>query len=470
MGYPEMSKPEAAEHQQSAAGGSMGSGALVRTLFSLFETNDVTWAVLRGSEGLPDFTRYDIDLLVAPSDLKRAEVFLDEAAGRHGWHKIGVIRKYHYRCHLLVSSGPQRRFLPIDLFAGCNHRFYEIADATYALAHRQRVKDCIWVVPAGFGAVVTILKELMYRDRFKENSRHEVRKGALEDPESFVRTGRAWLGDNLTRRLLRACQEDDWEQVESLASEIRRQVWRQRPKRLLAAAAFAGRAVLHHLRPPMSMLVALLGPDGVGKTTVADHLCERLFQRPFKVCRHFEYNFHILPKLKHLRACLGRLLGRRIEVKQPPQPGTKGSAMNPEHPTMGAMAYVLYYAVDLLLGHLVVAKLRGQSGLIVFARYFHDYYFQKGYRNAPRWFLRLLESLIPSPDLIVCLHRNPSEIYAAKPELDLVEIEAQQELIRATCATRPNAVVIDGSEGVDKTVERVADAVVSALLARKGIR
>ena len=48
-------------------------GPLVRKFFHELNFSQVDWAVLRGSEGLPDYTRYDIDLLIRDEDIDRAE-------------------------------------------------------------------------------------------------------------------------------------------------------------------------------------------------------------------------------------------------------------------------------------------------------------------------------------------------------------------------------------------------------------
>ena len=114
-------------------------------------------------------------------------------------------------------------------------------------------------------------------------------------------------------------------------------------------------------------------------------------------------------------------------------------------------------------------RIGAQSGLVVFARYFHDYRYQKGYRNVPKWFLDLLEVLVPSPDLIIYLNRDAKEIYAAKPELDLSEIQLQQRVIQDFLATRRNGLVIDASQGVDATVARVEESIIKKLFEKNGI-
>jgi thymidylate kinase len=444
-------------------------GPLVRRFFGLLDSAEVPWAVLRGAEGLPDFTRYDIDLLIRPGDEDRAEGVLRQAAAAEGWSVVRIVDKFGYRCCLLVSPGPVRRFLPIDFFGACHHRFYPIADGAYGLEARSLNGDGVAVVPPGFGAAVALLKELTRHPTFKENSREEVRAGALEDAESFRRGVSDVLGPQLTERLLSACQAGDWTGVERLVPEIRREVEGQRVWWSSDAIRFFTSNVRHHLKPPMSAFAVLLGPDGSGKSTIADRVADALHKQPFKVCPRYEYQFRVLPELKQLKRRVWRLLGRRIPEAVAVAPGTRGSGMNRDHPALLGMMYVSYYALDFLVGRLKLQVQRGQGGCVLFARYFHDYYYQLGYGKVPRVYLRLLERLAPRPDLMLYLHRDAEEIYAGKPELDPAEIIRQQQVIQALVAERSYAGVIDASKGVEETVRQVKERVLRSFLDRHDI-
>ncbi len=434
-------------------------GALVRRFFGALDTAELPWAVLRGADGLPDFTRYDIDLLVRPGDEDRVERELRGAAEAEGWAMVRLVEKFGYRCCLLVSPGPVRRFLPIDLFGGCHHRFYPMADWEFGLSSARLHEDGVRVVAPGFGATVTLIKELMRHPVFKENSRDEVRRGASEDPESFRRGVSGILSGNLTERLMEACRRDEWTQVEALAPEIRREVSAGASRFSPTAIRFFATNVRHILKPPMSGFVVMLGPDGAGKSTIADRTAGQLYKNPYKIARRYEYNFRIMPELKTFKRKIAGLLGRKIVETKTVAPGTYLSGMNRDHGALKGSAYVTYYALDFILGRLQLGKLRGQGALLVFARYFHDYYYQRGYGKVPRWYLRFLEFLVPKPDLIFYLHRDAEEIYQGKPELELAEIQRQQEIIRSLVNSRPTAATIDASGGIDSTVEEVCQRI-----------
>ncbi|MGB2351683.1 MAG: hypothetical protein ACPH9O_08665 [Akkermansiaceae bacterium] len=444
-------------------------GPLVRKFFHELNFSQVDWAVLRGSEGLPDHTRYDIDLLIRDEDIDRAERALIKAAKHEAWSVVRIVDKFAYRCCMLISPGPEHRYLPIDFFGGCHHRFYAIADGAYGLRARKRNAAGVNVVPEGFGAALALLKELTRHPSFKENSREEVARGAREDAESFRRAVLQVLGEELTENLLNACQNDNWDVVEALVPEIRNAVRNGQTFWSPDASEFFFSNISQHLRPPMSGLVVLLGPDGSGKSTIADRVAQELYKQPYKICRRYEYNFRILPELKQFKKWVAGLLGRKLQEQEVIEPGTEGSGMNADHHALKGMGYVTYYALGYILGRLPLFKLRGRGALLVFARYFHDYYYQRGYGKVPRWYLRVLEALVPKPDLILYLDRDAEEIYRGKPELDVDEIRRQQTIIREMVEARPHGVVIDASKGIDATVAEVKKQIVAMQHGRWGI-
>ncbi len=439
---------------------------IVQSFFELLDKEEISWAVLRGGDELPEHTRYDIDLLLEVGGIPKAVSALDRIAAVHGWQNLIITDKFNYRCCLLISPGPKYIFLPIDLLEGCFYRFYPTSDSGYALQHRKKNDRGVWEVPPGFCAAEALVKELMRHDSFKINSRAEVQAGALLDPTSFNSGVKSYLGENLTDRLITACQAGEWKFVEELAPEIRRNIRTLRAFSLVMFTKFLWKNFSHHIKPRMSLFVVLLGPDGSGKSTVGDIISEQLYHHPFKVCCRFEHKFKLLPELKQYKIVLGKLFSRKVSIVPPPVPGTKGSGMNKDHNLFWSVLYITYYLLDFILGHILLLRLRGQGGLIVFARYFYDYYYQRGYGRAPRWYLRLIERLVPTPDLILYLDRQPEEIYEGKPELDLLEIKRQQMVIRELIKDRKNTHIVNASDGIEKTVQNVSEILLSRFLAK----
>jgi len=334
------------------------------------------------------------------------------------------------------------------------------ADSEYALNNRVRNSRNIWVVPKGYSAFDMLLKELLRHNSFKSNSRDEVRRKCQIDPEGFFRAAEPYFPRELVENLLQFCLAGDWVQVESLVTDLRRSVWSNAKHHPISCIEFLWKNLEQVLSPKLSSHVVLVGPDGSGKTSVANHVATHLYHFPFKRCNIYEHRFGVIPTLSELKRKIWRSLNINYNKIPIPTPGTPRSGMNPEHSFIMGSLYVIYYSLDYWFGRIVLARLRSQGALVIFARYYYDYIYQKGYRNVPRFLISTMRLFVPTPDLLIYLNRSAQEIYDAKPELDKVEIEYQQALILEQVVNIKNAYIVDASQGLEKTVEIVARIII----------
>ena len=156
---------------ENPAGTELPIGPLLTLLFKRLDGENIRWAVLRNAEGLPGYTRYDVDLLVEPG---QTEVFriVEECAAETGWRCMGRIRKRHYACLLMAKTQPDGGlfFLPLDVFSGLEYRGLRLLETKEVLAARIPNAAGIWHLPPALDAVITLLKEWLPHGVLKENS------------------------------------------------------------------------------------------------------------------------------------------------------------------------------------------------------------------------------------------------------------------------------------------------------------
>lgn len=201
------------------------------------------------------------------------------------------------------------------------------------------------------------------------------------------------------------------------------------------------------------MIVVILGPDGSGKSTIADILVNSLKADGVRA-RHYAHRFGVLPPLSSLR--LNRKRRSPLEINSATD-GTPSYDLNENSP-LRAFVYVTWYGVDYLLGGLWL-RLRNTFGkdriVGIFARYFYDYYYQSNNRRLPDSIKRVIEVLVPRPRFIFFLYRDAQEIHAAKPELPVAEIEKQQRIILEKMAAYPQFRVIYARNGAQDTAQQI---------------
>lgn len=174
------------------------------------------------------------------------------------------------------------------------------------------------------------------------------------------------------------------------------------------------------------LFVAILGPDGAGKSTLAANLassCQPLFPSSLR---------------QHVRP---RLFGRRDAPDLAPH----------SHGDAGRVRSVLklaFLVLDYILGYWLITRPAIRSGALCVAdRYFHDLLVDPvRYRcRPPRWMVDIAVRLLPEPDLVFVLVAPRDTIVQRKGELDAEEIDRQTKAYVELAATDATVCLLDAS-------------------------
>lgn len=198
------------------------------------------------------------------------------------------------------------------------------------------------------------------------------------------------------------------------------------------------------------MFVALLGPDGAGKSTLIQNLQESL-AKPFEGRSSV---FHLRPSV----------IGGTVEKGPVTNPHGK-----PPRSALLSLLKILYYALDYCLGYLLkVRPLLVCSSLVLFDRYFDDLLADpRRYRfGGPQWFPRVVRRLIPKPNLFLILDVPEKQLLARKCEVSPEELRRQQHSYRQLAAELPNAVLLDGSLPAVQVARNASEAILDFLQKR----
>jgi thymidylate kinase len=215
------------------------------------------------------------------------------------------------------------------------------------------------------------------------------------------------------------------------------------------------------------LVVAVIGPDGSGKSTLVRGLAaawDRAGGDPPLVYRR---SLGTLPRHRALKSWF--TIRRRTPAPAPPA----------EHPALlrvrsapRSILYPTYLALDLVLSARRIRAFRASGRLVLFDRFFHDCFFQTANQRTPAAYLRALERLVPRPDLLLSIERDPEEIYAMKPDLPVEEIRRQAAVVRQIVTSREFGAILDGRADSDMCVRSaisvIADRFPDTVLGRTG--
>lgn len=197
---------------------------------------------------------------------------------------------------------------------------------------------------------------------------------------------------------------------------------------------------------PRSKYIVVLGPDGSGKTTVADSLATELAAEGYTVSRR-DFSFGVMPSIS-------RVLGRR--ERSAASAGQSDSGMVKPLSRGRAAILACWYGIDHLLGRWMLRR-RSSRKLVIFARSYHDFLYQRAYLKLPQAIPRFFLTLGPKPDLIAIPMRDPRAIRDQKPELSVAEIAEQYARISGRLQRYPYFASIDASAGVPVVVVRMRE-------------
>jgi thymidylate kinase len=221
--------------------------------------------------------------------------------------------------------------------------------------------------------------------------------------------------------------------------------------------------------------VALIGPDGAGKTTVARALDGRL-----SVPVHYLYmgvsadsSNRLLPTTRAIRA-LKRARGAPPDTGGPPDPSVirKQSAGSPAKRAKASAKAGLRLANRLAeewSRQLVAWRHERQGAVVVFDRHFYyDYYAYDVAGGPERTFSRrahgfALSHLYPKPDLVIYLDAPAELLLARKGEGTVEALERRRGEYLELGAVAERFVVVDASQPLEDVVGDVARAIQSTL-------
>ncbi|GAA2487806.1 thymidylate kinase [Winogradskya humida] len=236
----------------------------------------------------------------------------------------------------------------------------------------------------------------------------------------------------------------------SLAPDVVAATWAQR-RAVLPAAGSAGPLGLR----TRGVVVAMVGTDGSGKSTVAGSLSDRLRRSGFSTgSAYFGMARGNLPGVALAR----RLLGVGSTAPSTAPAGEKRQ----DHPRV-RQAAAWFYAGEYVWRYLsTVAPAVARRRVVIADRWVYDL------RESP-WpgsrAARVAELLVPAPDVLVLPDAPADLIHRRKPERALEEQRAQQERYRRLLAERPARhaeIVVDTSGAPGGTLPALVAAVIQA--------
>ncbi|MFZ2197717.1 MAG: hypothetical protein WAV13_08300 [Thermodesulfovibrionales bacterium] len=446
------------------------TGLFLSGLFKKFEQAGIKYCVMRGYQGLPQSISHDIDLQVDKHKHGEYLLALDQTAQDMGWIILRRRFRFGRRFNSLIRlTEEQIEKVPIDAEFITHWKSIQYISNSAVLAAR-KLHNGLWVASSGSEAAISLFKEYLQFGKVKDlgDGLHKRRIAMLadSDPDTFIAAVEPYLGIELSKFALACAQHEDWDTLEKNVGLVRRTLILRALKRepvgqLVNWFRFLWGHISDKIFKPSGMFVCLIGPDGSGKTTVSQAI-QRDMKDAFSDVLYYHGHVGILPELKVFYNIAAGILGR-------PKKMTEENKKMPAGETdivvgrLKAVAYMFYYALDYFLAHFLIRKAKGQGKLVLFDRYFYDYFIQGMHRKIPEWLFWFVYLFMPKPDLVIWLRADPVAIYKRKPELTVEQIKWQSDRCQCLAGRLSSVATIKADEGVAQAVKGVYEAIVGKM-------
>jgi thymidylate kinase len=215
--------------------------------------------------------------------------------------------------------------------------------------------------------------------------------------------------------------------------------------------------------------VALIGPDGAGKSTISQLLEREPMPAPVKriyMGVNLESSGLMLPTTR-LALAVKAARGRRADMVAPSQNSAQPSGSPVRRAVTGSArgARLVMWLAEEWFRQLVAEYHRRRGSIVVFDRHFYaDYYHfdvAAGRRRSvsSRVHGFLLEHAYPKPDLVICLDAPGAVLFERKHEASVDWLEGRRRQYLQLADAVPHFAVIDADRPLDVVTRDVATVI-----------
>lgn len=426
-------------------------------LFEDFNSNNINYCILRNFENIPENIGNDIDFLVDEKQFKRIDLILDTVMNQFDFtllitkNRFGYVGKYYI--HTKTNN-----ILLLDFFTKSSKKWLEYADVAYILKHKVQFKN-FYVPRQGSILYTVLLKDLLTYSQLRNKNNDLLTHMGDEVKKEFIETGSKYFDKKILLNLFDSLKNDkvlyskqylfnNLKTYNNITNTIKYTYYRTKE-------------VIQNLLFNKMYFISIIGPDGVGKSTVTSNLKNGLRDKGlFKDTLDIHHRFEFIPNIS------------AIFTKKPKEDDIHSNSeiessvvTNPtkKHSWFRTLIYVIYYSIDFILGYIYILKYKATGGIIIADRYYYDFYIQKHYDNLPDFIKRFFYALIPQPNIIFFLSADANTIYKRKYELTLEETIDQNERCKNIIQYH-NGILIDANNDAQTVNNHIKDAIYKRML------
>ena len=434
---------------------------IISLLFELLEKRKIPYLVLRNYQTLPGkpLAGSDIDILIDEKRKKDYKLILAEAVKNTQNKTFILFKTHHFNClsYFIYQKTPFCFSTWIDAFTKIATKSFVWLDSEILLKNRIWHKKGFYILSPGAEAATLFLKEILAGFPVKEIYRSRIQDLIKKDETTFIQVLSTHFGKKNAEEMKNFAIRGKWNEV----FKKRKKWWRtlifytfyHRPiKQLFYFLSFFWGYFRDYFRTKKGVFIAVIGPDGGGKTTICQGLRKRIEHLFPKKVYYYHGRFGFFPELSKLYDSLVVPSGKKSTLSDE----GLGKAR--------AFLHLVYYGLEFFLFWPWVfwGKIRGK--IFIFDRYFYDYTATRTHRQLPRYLFLTISKFIPHPDLTFIVNARPEEINKRKNELPVAEINSQLKVFQSQWLSKlTNCSLINTEESREMNLDKIENKILEFL-------
>jgi len=429
-----------------------GRDDVARALFEFLERDGLAYCVLGDARDYPASIRSDLDIAVRHESFREVPETIARFCRERDVRLVQLIRHEHTAVYFVLSWAAESgaaRFLAVDV---CSHYLRHgrlLLAADELLEEREPARSAcgaVYCVPPAHVAFIYYLVKKVDKGELDDVHGDYLSAQWHADPaRAWRHVRRFWERTEDAESIALAAGNNDWSAVRAAMPRLRRALRRAAPRTLAGLFGELRRHIARVLRPT-GLTLAVLGPDGSGKSVVIERLLTDLVPAFRGTAR-----LHLRPSL------LGRPRAG-VPVTDPHAKPPRGVVLS--------FAKLAWLLLDYTAGYAFrVRPLTVCSTLVAFDRYYQDLLIDplRFRYGGPMALARRASRLVPGPDLWVLLDAPPEVLQARKPEMPAAESARQRRDYLRLVERFPDAAIVDASRPLDDVAADAEKAVLDLM-------
>jgi thymidylate kinase len=429
----------------------------IEGFFIELEKRNISFCILRNADEVEQGDAHDVDMTVDDDSLQEAERTLLSVAKSMGWKlhiKTGAAKdRYNIKCYHLFKIVSDEtgadiiRIVHFDIFPTFTWNGYVMLDND-VLIHGIDGSNIYHRADPTVEAVTKLFIRLLHNGYIKTKYKEYIKTVFESNEDHVCIVLQKFMSSSMVDYIIETVKKEKWCELEENRNKIVADLKKHSKNNQIGQKKY----LVQKAVSKAGIMVAFEGTDGSGKSTIIKGLPLILGNSfPDDMQDYYHWRPCFIKKEKRTED------GHAIVVTEPHAKKPYGKVKS--------LAKFMFFNLDYILGYWCKVRWQISKGhLVIFDRYYYDYYMDKiRYRlSIGNGVLSFFGHFIPKPDITFLLVGDAQVLYERKKEIAVEEIQEQMDKLMNNQKCFNNPKVIDVNQPVDKVMLEVSKEILNS--------